>query len=117
MTENTVVRAPAAQASPTLPRTPATSPAARAVRDEATAAPEPKRLTLGGVEYLLPATSDQWPLAALEGFEEGKIVAAVRSLLGAEQWQRLKDTGATLADLNVLAEQIAAAYGFQSPGE
>lgn len=114
MTENTVVQAPAA---PAQSRTPATSPAARAVRDEATAAPEPKRLTLGGVEYLLPATSDQWPLAALEGFEEGKIVAAVRSLLGAEQWQRLKDKGATLADLNVLAEQIAAAYGFQSPGE
>lgn len=114
MTENTIAHT---QQGASSPATPANTPAVQAVRDEAAAAPEPKRLTLAGVEYLLPATSDQWPLAALEGFEEGKIVAAVRSLLGPEQWNRLKDTGATLADLNVLAEKIASVYGFQSPGE
>lgn len=105
------------QTTTSPPQSTTGSQMARAVRDEAISVPEPKRLSLNGVEYLLPATSDQWPLAALEGFEEGKIVAAVRSLLGAEQWQRLKDTGATLGDLNALAEQIAAVYGFRSPGE
>ncbi|MGW5876710.1 hypothetical protein ACWFMI_09215 [Nocardiopsis terrae] len=90
---------------------------APAVQDEATGSTEPKKLTLAGAEYLLPAGSEEWPLAALEGFEEGKIVAALRALLGPEQWSRLKGTGATLSDLNTLAEQIAAAYGFETPGE
>lgn len=90
---------------------------APAVRDEAQESSEPKKLTLDGAEYVLPASSDQWPLAALEGFEEGKIVAALRSLLGPQQWARLKESGATLSDLNTLAEQIAGVYGFESPGE
>ncbi|GAA1470232.1 hypothetical protein NE857_05545 [Nocardiopsis exhalans] len=91
--------------------------AVEAVQAEATASEAPKKLTLHGSEYLLPASSDQWPLAALEGFEEGKIVAALRSLLGPEQWARLKEAGATLSDLNTLAEQVATAYGFESAGE
>lgn len=90
---------------------------APAVQDEATDSTEPKKLTLGENEYLVPAGSDAWPLAALEGFEEGKIVAALRALLGPDQWGRLKSTGATLSDLNTLAEQIATVYGFEAPGE
>ncbi|MEC3894818.1 MULTISPECIES: Rossmann-fold NAD(P)-binding domain-containing protein [Nocardiopsis] len=88
-----------------------------AVRDEATDTGEAKTLSLRGADYSVPASSDAWPLGALEGFEEGRIVAALRSLLGPEQWARLKEEGATLGDLNTLAEQIAGVYGFESPGE
>ncbi|RKS07577.1 hypothetical protein DFP74_3255 [Nocardiopsis sp. Huas11] len=90
---------------------------APAVQDEAVDRTEPKALTLAGVEYRVPASSEEWPLAALEGFEEGKVVAALRALLGPDQWAGLKESGATLGDLNALAEQIASVYGFQSPGE
>lgn len=98
---------------------PASSEAAAAVRDEALAGSgaSDKRLALGGREYRIPATSDAWPLEAAEAFEEGKVLAALRALLGAEQWSALKASGATLSDLNALAEQIAEAYGFDSTGE
>ncbi|MBB6173725.1 hypothetical protein HNR23_003785 [Nocardiopsis mwathae] len=94
-----------------------TGSAAPAIQAEAVKSAEHKRLTLAGEEYLLPPSSEDWSLETMEAFEEGKVVSAVRSLLGAEQWQRLKATGATLSDLNKLAEQIATAYGFDNAGE
>lgn len=87
------------------------------VAAEAAGAADAKRLTIGGAEYLLPPTSSEWSLETLEAFEDGKTVAALRGLLGADQWQRLKAAGATLNDLNELAEEIARAYGFDTPGE
>ncbi|CAM3624611.1 hypothetical protein GCM10009799_05920 [Nocardiopsis rhodophaea] len=90
---------------------------APAIQAEAVGSTEPKRLTLAGAEYRLPATSEHWPLETMEAFEEGKVVTALRGLLGPDQWKQLKSTGATLSDLNTLAEQIASAYGFDTAGE
>lgn len=55
---------------------------------EATENSEPKNLTLDGVEYVRPGSSDQWPPAALEGFEEEKPAHLEQTRERAEQRRR-----------------------------
>lgn len=68
-----------------------------------------------GVTYTLPP-AEEWPVEVLEAMEDGKAVTFVRSVLGAGQWVKAKQS-MTVTDLSDLAEEIAQAYGFQTSGE
>lgn len=63
--------------------------------------------------------TDQWPLDVFEAFEDGKVIGAVRALLGPDQWTQVKASTPTptLADLNTLTAAISNAAGFTSAGE
>ena len=56
-----------------------------------------------------PAAS--WDLEWVESLEDGKIIAAIRSVLGAAQWTRFKAKKRTAADVGSLFEALQAALG------
>lgn len=64
----------------------------------------------GGESYSVGA-ADGWDVEVLEAFEDGKIVTAVRALLGADQWARFKATKPTVGELNAFFEVAAEALG------
>lgn len=78
----------------------------------------PQAITFRTLTFTIPQTAD-WPLAVFEAFEDGKTIAAIRSLLGPAQWARFKalDPEPTMKDLEALTASISSAAGFDSPGE
>lgn len=52
---------------------------------------------------------DAYPLAAIEAYEEGKMVSFVRVMLGSDQMRKLQTELKTLKDLRELAEAMTAA--------
>ena len=64
----------------------------------------------GGASYAV-GSADGWDVEVLEAFEDGKIVTAVRALLGVEQWARFKATKPTVGELNEFFEVAAEALG------
>ncbi len=80
-------------------------------------------ITWEGQTLLLPQTVEDWDPDALEAFENGKAIGALRSLLGAQyeqarqQFRRDHGRKATVGDLSKIVEAIAEVYGFDSPGE
>lgn len=64
-----------------------------------------------GETYEIPPSSE-WDLEVLEQYEEGKIAATVRALLGEEQYlAKFKSKKRTVRDLTVLFEQIQRTIG------
>jgi hypothetical protein len=61
-----------------------------------------------GTEYTVPAASD-WPVDALESFEDGKIIATVRAILGAAQWKTFKAASPKVSQLNEMFGALQAA--------
>jgi hypothetical protein len=61
-----------------------------------------------GQTYSVPPASE-WGVETLEAFEDGKIIATVRTLLGDEQWSKYKAKGRKVTDLVSLFEAIQAA--------
>lgn len=81
---------------------------------------KPKFVSHQGERYRLPASSDDWDVDSLEAFETGKVVTAIKGILGAKAWQRIRashEGGLKVRDLEPLMDQIAKAYGFDSVGE
>jgi hypothetical protein len=66
--------------------------------------------TFDGVEYVVDPTSE-WEYEVLEAFEEGKISAFLKALLGTEQHDKFKAGKPRVADLNRFVEAIQKALG------
>lgn len=69
----------------------------------------------GGDTYMVPLV-DEWSIATLEAFENGKGVQLLKSLLGPKQWNRFRKSYGKKKDVDALAEAIAEAGGFESAG-
>lgn len=77
-----------------------------------------------GLQVRLPGSADDWDPDALEAFETGKAVTAVRALLGSAKYETLKrDFTSThgrrpvMRDMGELLVSIAQVYGFGGAGE
>lgn len=51
---------------------------------------EDLKVDFRGDTYALPANMGEWDIEVIEAYEDGHNVAALRALLGDEQWQFLK---------------------------
>lgn len=77
-----------------------------------------------GHTFTLPASTDDWPLDAVEALENGRAVTALKALIGQAQyaaWSRhvQRKTGAApkARHAGELLEAIANEYGFVGAGE
>ena len=66
--------------------------------------------TFEGVDYLVTPTSE-WEFEALEAFEEGKVLAFLRSILGEEDYGRLKASKPKVAKLRQFSSEVVKALG------
>lgn len=64
----------------------------------------------GGTVYTV-GSADEWSVVVLEAFEDGKIVTAVRALIGPEQWATFKLSNPTVTELNAFFDAAAEALG------
>lgn len=64
-----------------------------------------------GETFTVGNDAQDWDLEVLEAFEDGKIVAAVRGLLGPDGWAQFKSKPRTVRDLNAFFETAAEALG------
>jgi len=78
---------------------------------------ETKTLAFEGLSIELPTLSEDLPLDIVEKFEDDKIVAFVRALVGDENWVKFKSTKPSMKDFGRLADAIGGVYGFESVGE
>lgn len=72
-----------------------------------------------GVDLRVPPSIDEWPIEVQEWAEDGMAVKHLRSMLGVDQWNKLKADGhvTKMGDLSDLSETIMRdAYG-QTMGE
>jgi hypothetical protein len=88
----------------------ATNRTAPAAKNEATSSAVP--FTFDGVEYTI-APSMSWDLDALEAFENDRIAACVRLILGTDQWAAFRAKPRTVGDLNALFEAMQKAAGVE----
>jgi hypothetical protein len=58
-----------------------------------------------GVEYEIPP-GKLWPLEAVEAQENGKMLTAVKELIGAEKYAELRKTAKTLEDFEEFCEAL-----------
>jgi hypothetical protein len=115
--------APGSQAAPE--QQPLAAVASAALQAEAQAATAPAGTAPAvvvvtapdGTTYTVPADRETWPVDVLEALEDGKMVRAMRALLGEKQWSRYKRNNVTAGDLNRLYEAVGKACGFESMGE
>lgn len=73
-------------------------------------------VTHKGIDYVLPAARRDAPLELAEAIEADEMTAAVRALLGDEQWAAFKATKPTIGDRNDLFDKWVAAIGLGSTG-
>lgn len=57
------------------------------------------------------APASEWDLSVLEDYEDGKIVSAVRALLGDAGWTKFRAKPRSVSDLNSLFEALQHAVG------
>lgn len=88
--------------------------AGRAARAEAAGAPFPFRFA--GTDYTIPAPK-QWPLDVTDLLAENKVAAALRALLGDDDYDRFTGAGATLADVEALFGAVGRWQGLDGLGE
>ncbi|WP_229398173.1 hypothetical protein [Micromonospora okii] len=81
---------------------------ARAARAEATETAT--TFDFDGESYSV-APSNQWDLDALDAFESGRILTAVRLILGADQLARFRSKPRTIGDLDALFDAAQKAAG------
>jgi hypothetical protein len=63
-----------------------------------------------GLAITVPASMD-WPFEVIEAFEDGKVSAILRGLLGPEQYAAFKATKPTVRDAAALIEALQSAAG------
>jgi hypothetical protein len=63
-----------------------------------------------GETYTAPASSE-WDLDVLEALEEGRMIAAVKALVGPEQYARFRAKHSKIADLEAFMEALQGAVG------
>jgi hypothetical protein len=63
-----------------------------------------------GTTYTIPATKD-WDLDVLENYEDGKIAATVKAVLGADQYAKFRSKPRTVSHLRDLFEALQTAVG------
>ena len=88
-------------------------------RDEAEGV-ETLAISWRGVDLIVPASIEDWPADAVFAMEDSRPVIAVRAILGRSQTAQVMalDPKPTVRDLqNDLFNAIAAAMGFEGPGE
>lgn len=71
---------------------------------------EPVTFLYGGAEYTIEAGALK-DLDVLEGIEDGRIITAMKKILGPEQWATFRRTHDSADDLGELYEAASAAYG------
>lgn len=57
-------------------------------------------------KYTVPKEFRNWPLEAVEAQENGRMVGAVKELLGPEQYATLRKTANTVGDLEEFTEKL-----------
>lgn len=95
-----------------------------AAQREAEGSTAPVTINWEGIDVELPAAVDDWDIDALDAMETGKLVAALRGLLGSKRYGQLRaefeaKTGRKMkvGDLDPLFREIARVYGFTALGE
>lgn len=68
-----------------------------------------------GVTYTAPPAIE-WDVEVFEAAEDGKIVSAVRALIGPDQWAKFKEKKRTIVNVSELFDAAKAALGV-TPGE
>lgn len=63
-----------------------------------------------GTTYTIPATKD-WDLDVLEAYEDGKIAATVKAVLGAKQYATFRSVPRKVSDLADLFQSLQTAVG------
>lgn len=84
------------------------STSTRAARAEATG--QPTTFEYDGETYTV-APSKSWNLDALEAFETGHMLTAVKLILGADQLARFRTKPRTIGDLDTLFDAAQKAAG------
>lgn len=69
-----------------------------------------------GEHLEIPANPEDWPVAVAEQFELGRIVGAVRALLGPGQWSKVERHNLRVRDLNELADLFVKEAGLENLG-
>lgn len=69
-----------------------------------------------GEFYEIPADPIDWKVSTTEAFEQGKIVTAIRGLVGREQWAILAGKGYRNRQFRELFDLLAEAGGFEQSG-
>lgn len=63
-----------------------------------------------GVKLRVPIAG-KLPIAAVDAFRAGDNYEGTKAMLGDEQWQKLRDAGVTLEELDELGKKIEEAAG------
>jgi len=86
--------------------------------------PETIEVEWEGLKLTLPPSPEDWSADALEAFETGKAVAAIRGVFGSAEYDRIRADFAKahgrelkVRDLSGLLDVIAREYGFGGTGE
>jgi hypothetical protein len=64
--------------------------------------------TYDSVKYTVP-TPDEMDMSVIEDLEQGLVVAALKAVLGPDQWATFKSKPRTAKDLNDLMEKVSGA--------
>ena len=67
--------------------------------------------------FTFPADTDDWPVEALEAFEQGKAATAIRALAGPKAWVEFKKRNPRVRDMSDVFKDFARAAGFSDAGE
>jgi hypothetical protein len=65
-----------------------------------------------GNTYLVPPTT-MWPIVALAEYENGRLVAFLKAILGPDQHKTLLASDATVGDLGEFVKSIQGALGIE----
>lgn len=71
---------------------------------------QPVPVNFRGQTFEIPPTS-LWPYSALEAYEDGKVAAFLRALLGPEQHRRFRPLVATVGDAEAFVQVLQEALG------
>jgi len=77
---------------------------------------ETETVEYDGEEYTIPADPMDWSLPVTQAFEDGKVLTAIRGLLGPDQYRTLLGKGYTNRRFSELFELLAKAGGFETAG-
>ena len=78
---------------------------------------ETVEFTFDGHDFSLPADPLDWPSSAVEAFEDGKTIRAVKSILGERRYEKLGIGSWPLRKTTALFEEFARLAGFDDAGE
>lgn len=59
-----------------------------------------------GLELKIDKDPNEWDLEVMEAYEDGKLIPAIRGLLGDVQWAKIKRLKLKMKDLGELVEKV-----------